>query len=203
MLKLGFELEAFILKDGLPTLVPTSLPMDECGWLVEIRSDPHTSVRKAIALLNVERAIVEERTQKFPELTLAFLPTFDVPRDVKVKALRRTGKDILRYRNLYGHENHRTKLSTASLHVSFTNEQTFFYTDMKGVNKEHKYPGFIDHAKIIMAFDKAFKDEIRAAGRNPGFYETKPDGRIEYRSLPNNVDLQKLQDTLSSILREL
>lgn len=68
---------------------------------------------------------------------------------------------------------------------------------------EFSYPGFVDHAMLVGRLDSAFKAEIRAARRNPGFYERKGDGRIEYRSLPNNVDLEKVREVLGSIYQEL
>jgi hypothetical protein len=52
---------------------------------------------------------------------------------------------------------------------------------------------------MIMSFDNTFKDEIRKSGRNPGFYEVKGDGRIEYRSLPNNVDMGKVEMVLRQV----
>lgn len=207
-MKIGFELEAFILKDGglgndpIPVLVPRGIPKDECGWLVEIRSEPHSNVSKAIALFQVDKAEVEQTLKiSYPELTLAYVPTFDIPRDLKVAARRLTGKGTLAYRNLYGHENHRTRLATASMHISFTNERVHSYVDQRSFAQQFKYAGFIDHAKIIVGLDKAFKAEIRAAGRNPGFYEVKTDGRIEYRSLPNDVGFKKVQEVLTTLLK--
>lgn len=209
-MKYGFELEAFCLKShdrttilgmplgGLeqyPVLVPDGLPYDECGWLVEIRSTPATDVVEAIHLLHAAREKVEKDARK-AQVTLAYVPLFDIPRDLKVKAARKHGKGIIAYHNVHGYETHRTRLATASLHVSFTDERTFHYTDAKGANRDHKYQGFVDHARIIATFDKAFREEIKAAKRNPGFYEVKGDGRIEYRSLPNDVNLAKVQEVL-------
>jgi hypothetical protein len=203
-MKIGFELELFVTKDDQPVLVPTGLPYDECGWLVELRSEPHWDVRKAIALLNTELADVEEKLPKHG-VVLVREPLKEIPRALKVQAARKHTKGLIRYRNIYGHETHRcsTKFATASLHVSFTNEQTFRYTSTSGKAETFKYQGFIDHARIIMEMDRAFKREIKEAGRNPGFYEVKADGRIEYRSLPNNVDLEKLRTTLVGILKTI
>jgi hypothetical protein len=138
-MKFGFELELFChdLKDkpeGVPCLVPLGLPYDECGWLVEVRSEPHTDIRKAIALLLAECDAVTEKADK-AGIALIKQPTMDIPRDLKVKAARAHGKGILRYRNIYGHENHRTRLATASLHISFTSQQDFGYWE---ANKDGK-----------------------------------------------------------------
>lgn len=221
-MKIGFELEAFCLKRGedlikpvteervpsfSPCLVPDGLPLDECGWLVEVRSEPHTDITKAIFLLQAETRTVEAQA-KLKGVSLSYVPLLEIPRDLKVKAARRHGKGLISYRNLYGHETHRTRLATASLHISFTEEKMFRYREFAGMvqggatmrDGAFTYPGFVDHARIIVSLDKAFAKEIAAAKRNPGFYEVKADGRIEYRSLPNNVCLDKLERELRRIL---
>ena len=207
MIKIGFELEAFCLKDK-PILVPTELPYDECGWLVEVRSEPHTDVEKAVHLLLAEKKVVEAKAREL-EVSLLFEPLLEIPRDLKVQAARLHTKGLISYRNLYEHETHKcsTRFATASLHISFTNERCFNYKKHLCCAKNHteeqvfKYQGFIDHAKYIVALDKAFKSEISKAKRNPGFYEIKSDGRIEYRSLPNNIDLDKLSNVLTDLLK--
>lgn len=226
MIKVGFELELFCTIDGKPVLVPNGLPYDECGWLVEVRSEPHTDVWKAIGLFEAEINSVYRAAQK-AGVTLVRQPLMEIPRELKVAAARKHGKGLLRYENIYGHETHRcsSKMATAALHISLTNTQVFNYRKSAKVDasvyhgwilgklslpafcqpqlvdKEFKYQGFIDHAKLIGRMDVAFKGEIRAAKRNPGFYEVKADGRIEYRSLPNDVDLQKVGKVLEDVLK--
>ena len=207
-MKFGFELELFcrepLVGDGVGevvggnyVLVPNGLPYDECGWLVEIRSEPHTDIRKAIALLQAEFDSVKEQAID-KGIILEQIPLAEIPRDLKVQAARKHGKGLINYRNIYGYETHKnsTRFQTASVHVSFTDERTFHYENKDGRNREFHYPGFVDHAKLIVGLDKAFVAEIKAAKRNPGFYEIKGDGRIEYRSLPNNIDLNKLREVL-------
>lgn len=207
-MKIGFELELFCLKDGKPVLVPYALPKDECGWLVEVRSDPHADVRKAIALFKAEIDEVYRKAKK-EDVELLRVPLYEVPRDLKVQAARAYTKGLLRYQNIYGHETHKNlaKYATAAIHISFTEERTFSYRTTglckecsRSESKEFKYQGFIDHAKLIVGLDTAFKKEITKAKRNPGFYEVKSDGRIEYRSLPNDVDLDKVGDVLEVLL---
>lgn len=206
-MKYGFELEMFCTRSiGVepgnvePCLVPDGLPYDECGWLIEVRSEPHSNIRKAIALFQAEIDSVKEKAAKANILTVT-IPLMEIPRNLKVAAQRKHGKGLLTYRNIYGHETHRnsTKLATASIHVSFTNKIEWHYTNDKGLPRVHKYPGFVDHARLIIGLDRAFAAEIKAAKRNPGFYEVKGDGRVEYRSLPNNVDLEKLRKVLEAL----
>lgn len=201
-MKLGFELEEFVTLDGNPVLVPASMPKDECGWLVETRSEPHTNVTMALMLLMGELELTARQAKKLG-VTLVRVPLMEISRDLKVQAARVNAKGLLSYRNIYGFETHRapSKLATASLHVSFTNEQSFAYTNKDGREITRTYPGFVDHAKLIVGLDKAFATEIKAAKRNPGFYEVKSDGRIEYRSLPNTVEFAKLDEVLSALLK--
>lgn len=199
MIKYGFELEAFCLDFlGKPILVPSGLPLDECGWLVEVRSEPHADLGKAMCLLNYEVEQVKKQAIA-KAVALEFNPTRDIPRDLKVQARRIHSKGMLKYRNLYGFENHRTKLATASLHISVSNQFEVTRYTSKGEAFKTFETKFLDHARLIAYLDRAFKQEIREAGRNPGFYEVKPDNRIEYRSLPNNVDLGKVQSELAKL----
>lgn len=217
-MKIGFELELFCRKPlenqtgGDYCLVPAGLPFDECGWLVEVRSEPHNDLRKAIALLNAELELVREQATK-KGVILVQEPVAEIPRTLKVEAARKHIKGLIKYSNIYGHQTHKckTQFATASLHVSFTNQKVKTFSkiswslDGKFITKtefkeDFQYPGFVDHAKIIVGLDKAFAQEIKAAQRNPGFYEVKSDGRIEYRSLPNTIDLAKLRVELEKLL---
>ena len=223
-MKIGFEVEAFCMKNNQLSLVPDELPHDECGWLVEVRSEPHTDIEKAFALLKVELRQVKKKAQRLG-YKLSYVPLMEVTRTLRVAAAREFGKGLIEYRNVYGHQTHRcsTKFGTASLHISFTNEKKFHYYSNENDNdnenfkgrllswlgvlnpwrsQQFKYQGFIDYARIVVGLDRAFKAEIAAARRNPGFYEVKGDGRIEYRSLPNNVNLDKLEIELSRLLNE-
>lgn len=204
-MKIGFELEAFLLDvEGKPQIVPEKLPLDECGWLVEIRSTPFAGIVEAVHLLRAEKEKVEAKVARLG-FTLDYSPLKEISRELKVKAARKHGKGVLRYRNVYGYETHKnpSALATASLHISFTEEKVFNYVDQDKRERKFEYSGFVDHARLIVALDKDFKDEIKKAKRNPGFYEVKLDGRIEYRSLPNDVDLNKVTSVLGSLLPTL
>ena len=48
-------------------------------------------------------------------------------------------------------------------------------------------------ARIVKNLDKAFKEEIKEAARQPGEYAIK-EHRLEYRSLPNTVMPSKFED---------
>ncbi len=64
----------------------------------------------------------------------------------------------------------------------------------------HKYSPLWDYIQLFRFLDQRFEAEIKEAGRLPGFYELKHDGRIEYRSLPANADLTKIATALQEYL---
>ena len=55
-----------------------------------------------------------------------------------------------------------------------------------------------DWVKLFTHLDDCFSKEIEESGRNPGFYEVKFDGRVEYRSLPSNINLKKVISVIQS-----
>jgi hypothetical protein len=199
---IGLEKEFFLLKDGNPQpLTDLGLPCDECGWLVEARGEPHNSIIEAIfslkaAIYRIELSVAlinaNQSADSLPYV-LTDEPLMKVDRATKLKCARHFGKGIITYQNLYGHESHRNALteSTAGVHVSFTESHT-----VRHDNREYKYNRNFDWPQIFTKLDKAFAEEIKTTKRRPGFYELKSDGRVEYRSLPANVDLGKLIDVL-------
>lgn len=55
------------------------------------------------------------------------------------------------------------------------------------VVKEPALYGLFDFYPIVKKLDDEFKNEIKAANRQAGFYAIKDGCRLEYRSLPNSV----------------
>jgi len=199
---IGLEKEFFLLKDGKPQpLTNLGLPCDECGWLVEARGGPHVSIIDAVfslksSIYKIERtlaAINAKLPADEPPYVLSDEPVMKIDRAVKVKCARTFAKGLISYQNLHGYESHRNAVSegTAGVHVSFTKSQAVFHD-----KKRYEYHCNFDWPQIFMKLDKAFAEEIKASKRRPGFYELKTDGRVEYRSLPANVDLDKLINVL-------
>lgn len=203
MLKFGIELEAFLVdKDNKPVLVPQCLPQDDCGFLVEFRGKPSTSIRDAVASVIAERWMVEDRiasTRELIEYGLLLSPTMVVGRDVRDAARRIHSKGVVRERNLYKYTHHRNKQTeaTAGLHISFTNPCNRHVGD----NKFCEYNSMFDFPHLFRCLDEEFAETIKGAKRNPGFYELKDDGRVEYRSLPCTVDLRALINSVEHITR--
>ena len=204
-MRIGLEKEFFLLKDGKPQSLADCLyiPYDECGWLVEARGEPNASIIDAVfslkaAVYKIERAVARLNAKvnvAFPYV-LSDEPIMKVDRATKLKCSRHFAKGVIKYQNLHGYESHRNSLSeaTAGVHVSFTEERSYCESDKSICCYTVKF----DWPQIFIKLDKAFAEEIKAAKRRPGFYELKPDGRVEYRSLPSNVNLDKLIDVLTA-----
>lgn len=196
MFKIGLEKEFFVLKDGRPSVVPMNLPYDACGLLAEARGLPFTSPEEAVFSLMADVYRVE-RDASAMGFTLSDVPFMTIGRDVRLAASRTFAKGLTKYQNIYGYGEHRNRQSehTAGIHISFTKPVT-----VKSGDATVEYYSMFDWLTIFKALDKAFATEIKMAKRNPGFYEIKHDGRIEYRSLPANVSLTKIIEVLHDVV---
>jgi len=198
-LLIGLEHERFCFKDGKVAVVPDRIPADSCGWLTEARGEPFYDVAEALHSVMCANFKIDKLLPK--EYELKNVPLAVVDKRVKIAANRVYAKGLVAFHNYLGHELHRysAKESCAGIHVSFTNPTTIRWSSEKEKYEQTVNSAF-DFIKIFVGLDKAFKDEIRVAKRNPGFYEFKSDGRVEYRSLPNDVSYDKLYDVLTRLL---
>ena len=196
-MKYGLECEFFVVSEagGAPLGgLPSSLTPDECGFLAEARGQAYYSIREAVFSLKADIYRLGEEAKKLG-LKLIQVPLLKVPQTELLKSRRMFSKGLLSYQNMYGYEEHKISgKKTAGIHISFTNPVQVHC----GENKYETHNSMFDFIQIIRKLDIAFKEEIKQARRNPGFYELKSDGRIEYRSLPNNVDFHKIIDVLSA-----
>lgn len=197
-MKIGLELEGFFCKDGKPAVVPVSVPHDDCGWLVEYRGAPHCDPFDAVASLMADRERVKPLIPKDAEVV--FENHMKVDRDVKLAARRTFEKGLLKFQNLYGRRP--SSLDHAGIHVSFTKPREVTYTD-GGREKKVVVNQLWDYVQLFKALDKLYAAEIKVAKRVPGFYEIKDDLRIEYRSLPNTIDLWELATNLKALCARL
>jgi hypothetical protein len=204
MFKIGLEKEYFLLDEsGKPMLVPSYLPMDDCGWLAEARGEPFTDPVRAVFSIRAEEyrmgvLLANYNARTGQRCSFSDAPVMTVPKDVQHAARRRSGKGTIDYQNFYGHTDHKQAASqgTAGIHVSVTKPGQAYHKDSSSL----EYNGNFDWPSIFIGLDRAFKSEITQAKRNPGFYELKPDGRVEYRSLPANVSWDKLITVLNGLL---
>lgn len=201
MIKYGIECEYWvaedITKEGIKgvCLVPDGIPMDSCGFLAEVRGDPHQDIDKAIALFRVERERVRMALAKKKLIMTNEIPTWRPPRELIIEALRKYGKSAYPQErgNIYGKNyRHSTYRDVrAGMHIHFSDTHT-------DSNNKTVISRQLDLPRIIQHFDKAFAAEIKDAKRLPGFYQIKPYG-FEYRSLPCNALLSKIKDVVHSL----
>lgn len=189
-MKFGFELEGFCVNAaGQLCLVPAGIPCDDCGWLVEYRGRPAESVLEAAGLLESEKYRVQKLLYA-AGLSDAGIAHAKVPRGMKLAARREHAKGVLRYQNLYGLSP--STADTAGLHVHFTRPASY-WEDGKA---KATFNRLWDFPQLFRALDKRFAGWIKATKRKPGFYEIKPDGQIEYRSLPSTISLWEVAEFL-------
>lgn len=191
-MKYGLECEYFVKRDGKFSLCPNELPRDECGYLAECRGQPASSIQHAIWLFQGEQRDLFKRAATLG-YSLELTPFTKLDPKFRATALRRFGKPSVppERGSLYRLEyRYNDPFSRAGLHVHFSNDPPKHDESYRQMNIP----------KIIQTLDDAFGPEIKDAHRLSGLYEMKPYG-FEYRSLPNSVGLDKLAQTLLTILR--
>lgn len=198
-MKFGLEKEYFLVKNNKVIIVPIYIPHDACGLLLEVRGEPKFNIIDAVySLLAEEFKLIKmvKGLKKEDNLVVSAEPIMVVDKQTRLLASREYEKGLTKYRNLYGYSFHKNNNNeiTAGIHLSVTSDRTFKYNK----NKEFNYNGIWDFYQFFKYLDNVFKEEIKSTKRLPGFYELKNDGRIEYRSLPNNINLDKLIDVVSN-----
>ncbi len=204
MERYGFECEYWVIPEGggEPILVPRSLPSDDCGFLVEARGEPHTSARVAAFLMLAEEERLKDAALAFAVgkcILTTSEPTRVLTPEFRREAIRVRGKGAYPSErgNIYGRDYKPTdKFARAGLHVHFSNSTEVRWSSstpscsacgkITTTEFSREVPQQQDLAKIVRVLDEAFKEEILAARRLPGFYELKSYG-FEYRSLPASV----------------
>lgn len=193
MFRIGLELEEFCVdkKSNEIILIPkdSNIPHDGCGWLIEYRSEPCKDIVDAVYSLRANEFKNAGLLTKF-DVKGVRQPVMKPSKEVRMAARKRFIKALVSFNNIYGHQCHKNTLveAVAAVHISVT-----FSTE----GKHGRINKLWDYADFIRYMDTAFEKEISEAKRRPGFYEIKNDGRFEYRSLPNNIDLNKLMQVVS------
>jgi len=194
--KFGLEKEVFLLNtSNEPCIVPKKFPHDDEGFQVEFRGHPHEDITEAVysMLANEDYHVKQIKSEGYKILQV---PLLKIPRDLKLKARRNFTKGVLKFQNLYSFKRHAVAQheSTAGIHLSITFPQPIYH---KG-KLVSSFNGMWDWVQFFKYLDEHFKEEIKESKRKPGFYELKPDGRIEYRSLPNTISMEKLISVVSN-----
>lgn len=195
MLKFGLEGEFFLQNSKEEfILVPSEMPKDGCGYLVEARGEAHTNPYAAVALYQVEVQRLEHLCRA-KNLSMLTATPQKLPSQLRRDALRANGKRPQDDRALYGKWNN-PQYQHAGLHVHFSAE-TSHVCSAKGCFERHTHPQQLDIGAIVVALDKAFKPEILAAKRALGLYKLKPYG-FEYRSLPASIPTARVAEVLAA-----
>lgn len=203
MIQFGFEREFFVLdKKRDVTEVPSHIPNDS-GLLAEARGRPHRDPIDAAFSLKAETHKIRRLVEAVPKrgLQLDFVSDYrTVDREIRINARRTHTKGLIHFQNLYddkivGHDVDSDTI-TAGLHVSVT-RQTTTHCQGDGCSRSTTTNLPFDFARFVRAADERFADEIKRAKRRPGFYEMKPDGRIEYRSLPQSISIIMVAEWLA------
>lgn len=190
----GLEKEYFLTDSkGKLIAVPTDkLPFDSCGVLVEARGKPYDNIREAIFSLLAEEDRIKTIVKNLG-YNLIESPFEKIDKELKYLLMRTFDKGTIKYNNLYGYLKHKTgeNIINAGIHISITEP-----IRVKRENDYHIVNKNIDWFRFFKYLDTCFKEEINQSRRNIGFYELKNDGRIEYRSLPNTINLTKVIDVI-------
>jgi hypothetical protein len=190
-MKIGIEVEFFGFKAGKPVLLSQfGIPTDANPILAEARGKPYSCPFEAIGSVRAEIDRITSLMRR-NDVTPAFYDW--LPKDrhydkLFETALRNGMNKRIAWRNMHGLEPSKRNDThqSAGLHISFTQEQEFHYAEGKSPSN-FKYNKMWDAHHLFRAIELEFGKEIKTAKRTPGFYEVKPCGRIEYRSLPATV----------------
>ena len=218
----GIELEFFVVdKQGalVPAYTVTS-NIDGNPIIGEIRTGVHKNIIDCVFELK-KLIYLEEAKIKAKGLLIEFSFVKTV-NDEFLKKLRKCKEavdkkvtTVLEELSIY--PNGKTSkilpkgIFKASLQINFSENKNFSYVEYEKITVEDKskyvtktaiknYASLFDYVSLINKLDEAFKQEIVRSGRTKGVYAIKNGelgDRIEYRSLPNNIDLDKLIKTLN------
>jgi len=211
MLNYGIELEFFVKnsEDKIIPAIEVTANVDGNPVIGEIRTGIHNNIVDCIFELKKLLFLEQEKLTK-KICTLHLYDNIKVDNDF-LKNLRKSNVyvenkhvAILEELSIYPKGSTGKVLSKniikASLQVNFSNNIELSYTKKK---KEHKiYSNEIfDYIYFISKLDVAFKEDIIRTQRVKGVYAIKQGKlgkRIEYRSLPNDINLDKLLNVLNN-----
>lgn len=216
----GIEFEFFVEKDGIivPAYQATS-NLDGNPVVGELKTGVHTNIIDCI--FELKKFIFNEITalnNKGYNMRICPLIKVDDSFLVNLRKdksyINRKQLDVLEEYSIYpggliGKMLPRKEFK-ASLQINVSKNNTFEYVKYKKITVEDKYKyksvtqkkqysSVFNYLDLLYKLDVAFAQEIKNTNRVKGVYAIK-DGilgtRIEYRSLPNTVDLEKIIKTL-------
>jgi len=228
MNQIGFEKEYFLKnKKGELIINPEQYgyEVDRLGVLVEVRGDPKRNCQEALASF-LSKEIIAIGNAEVHNFTLESIPSIKLKEKEILEVTTRYAEalsDKEKESTSKVTKDFKITEITAGLHIHFSKEEekeyevvanyyTFIINTFNGEIKEQSHKeivedqvvvnNFIDIPRIIKLLDETFKTEIKKSGRIPGAYEIKDYG-FEYRSLPNNVNMNKVVSVCQKIMRFL
>lgn len=212
----GLELEFFVLKDDkiIPAYTKTS-NLDGNPVIGELRTKVHNNILdcvfelKKLLYLETEKLKAQGCTLSLTTIQKVddeFLTGLRKSEDYTNKKEHTTLNELSIYLNGKIGKVLPKGVYKASLQINISDNKDVSYTEYTKVTVDDKYKyesktatksysGIFDYVSIIAKLDEAFKQELIDSQRVKGVYAIKKGelgDRIEYRSLPNNIDLDKL-----------
>jgi len=197
--EIGLEQEVWLLDKNGKIMEPAifSFPRDDFGFLIELRTRPHTTIEPILDdLVRLSTGF----GHLADEFGLKIVCKDSMPIDKPLIDYLRIKYNYFNLRDTTEnvepgtYKTHATGISddaeklTAGLHVHFSRK-------LEG--KRVQLPIY----QIVRCMDGVFAKEIQSAGRIPGEYEIKPYG-FEYRSLPSTVDPEKVVKNAFNFLEQ-
>ena len=206
-MKYGIELEFFVTKnDNVVPAYQATHNLDGNPVVGELRTKVFKSISECI--FDLKRLMYLEKKQLNNKgFNMLIQPEVTV-NDEFIRKLRKNrnfydmkGKMYSDPLSIYGEaKTHILPVNKfkAALQINFSKDRYLYTTD-----KGRRINGGVifNYVDLIRGLDIEFKEEIKATKRVSGIYSIK-DGevseRIEYRSLPNNVNLFKVIESLNT-----
>jgi hypothetical protein len=218
----GIELEFFVLDRELK-LVPAykaTSNLDGNPVIGELRTGIHNNILDAV--FEIKKNLFKETESLRKKGYLISRNQEKIVDNTFIKDLRKSYEYINRKEtqfleefSIYSSGKTSKVLSRnkykASLQINFSNNKELLYKeyDKVSIGSNHKYierqskkdySAVFNYVDLIKKLDYAFHYEIKEANRVKGVYAIKEGilgERVEYRSLPNTVDLNKIISVLS------
>lgn len=210
--EIGIEREYFLV-DAMDNIVEPALfgfPFDEFGFLVEVRTLPHTKAKPLIKELNdliaahkVQAEILGLKLHltyrmKLPLSLVKHLAkkyAWDYLRDTTANI--HAGVEISHATGVDQWTNKKTIWGTAGVHVHFSRKRIIQQCLRSPIIKRVQLP----IEKIVLAMDAKFAQNITWSKRIMGEYEVKSHG-FEYRSLPADIPILPVVYSAFSLLKK-
>lgn len=201
----GIEFEFFVIENKTGRIIPaytTGITTDGNPFIGEIRTDIHKDIYSLIYELKKIIHITEDKLLE-QGCSMKIIPEVKISKEL-YKELRSdkkyTNSKELESLTEYSVYNKKTGKILSPLHFKASLQLNISDNDTKTIWIDNKssivdYSNVFNYFEIIQILDAFFNEDITKTHRTPGVYaikEGKLGNRVEYRSLPNTINLDKL-----------